>query len=123
MSQRKPKNTPIGTCECPMKGCAETVPVFRFRQSHENPNMNRQAGKLYVVCPSHGMSQAQEWILAHADITGEPPPEPNTTPESAPAGERETPKPGDDSKTGQPSPPAAAPEPEPEPETDSGLFF
>lgn len=89
------KNTPIGTCECPVKGCDVIAPVFKFRSRSDNPARQRHAGRLYLVCPDHGRSEAQEWILAHATIDGEPPSQPEEAPMPAP---KKDDKPKDDDK-------------------------
>jgi hypothetical protein len=70
-------NKPIGTCECPTKGCSLTCKVFRFRQRNEK--RTRLAGLLYLECPEHGRIGAdgkkatQEYILEHATIETPPP--------------------------------------------------
>lgn len=82
----KERNQPIGTCPCPVKGCDETVPVYRYRQRAELEGRRRHAGKLYVTCPTHGRAEPQEWILEHATIRGEAePPAPKPQPRPAPA--------------------------------------
>lgn len=51
------KNEPIGTVECPVKGCTEECSVFRFRErgADERSIANRRfAGKLYGRCQRHG---------------------------------------------------------------------
>ena len=47
------KNEAIGQVECPAKGCALLVPVFRFK-ARPNERMQRFANKLYCRCPKHG---------------------------------------------------------------------
>jgi hypothetical protein len=47
------KNKPIGTCQCPMNACNETMQVFKFR-GRENVLQRRLAGKFYGNCPAHG---------------------------------------------------------------------
>jgi hypothetical protein len=47
------RNEPIGEVDCPAKGCALRVPLFKFRP-RPTENMRRMAGKLYCRCPTHG---------------------------------------------------------------------
>lgn len=94
------RNEPIGTCECPVKGCDKIVPVYRYRSRTENVARQRHAGRLYLTCPDHGKSEAQEWILEHADITGEAP-KTDTPKEPIMADDKKTePKKDDDKKKG-----------------------
>ena len=78
---RATKNEPIGTCECPVKNCDQVVPVYKFRSRSDNPARQRYAGRLYLVCPDHGRSEAQEWILNNADIGDEHRPKETPVPE------------------------------------------
>ena len=57
------KNISLGKCECPFKGCALQVPVFKFRQRSDDPKKQRMGGKLYGECPAHGRFIDQEWLL------------------------------------------------------------
>ncbi|HZT04336.1 MAG TPA: hypothetical protein VFA39_18965 [Steroidobacteraceae bacterium] len=72
MPRDRTPNKPIGTVECPAKGCTLTCKVFRFRQRNEK--RTRLAGLLYLECPEHGRigidgkKATQEYILEHADI-------------------------------------------------------
>lgn len=86
MPRNRTKNQSIGTCLCPFRSCEIDAPLFRFRAATENEKMQRNAGKLYLVCPKHGRTSDQEYLLAEANITGvaEPQPEPEEKPELEP---------------------------------------
>lgn len=85
MPRDRSPNKPIGTCECPTKGCSLRCKVFRFRQRNEK--RTRLAGLLYIECPEHGRigtdgkKATQEYILANATIESPP----TDTPAQAPA--------------------------------------
>ena len=49
----KERNKPIGTCPCPIEGCAKVMDVFQFR-GRENVTQRRLAGKFYGQCDDHG---------------------------------------------------------------------
>lgn len=59
----KPKKEPVGTCECPLKGCEETAQVFKYQAASEDPNRRRHANKLYCICPKHGRIESNEFLL------------------------------------------------------------
>jgi hypothetical protein len=66
------KNEAIGEVECPAKGCALKVPVYRFR-GRQNEKMQRFANKLYCRCPVHGQfggaagdDAMQDYIAEHS---------------------------------------------------------
>lgn len=96
---------PIGSCPCPVSGCAKRAAVKRFECRATSDAQRRHAGKLYLVCPDHGRlgvdgrSAMQEYILNHQGTTW--------TSEPAAAEETATPTP-------KPAPvKAEAPTPEP----------
>lgn len=70
------KNEPIGTVECPVKGCTEQCSVFRYRERGDSPKSianRRLAGKLYARCTRHGRfdeggPDMQEYILGNAKM-------------------------------------------------------
>jgi cell division septation protein DedD len=80
------KNESIGRVECPVKGCAEECPVYRYRERGESEKSvanRRFAGKLYGRCKDHGRfggdagdTAMQEYILCNATM-------------NAPAGDRQ----------------------------------
>lgn len=92
-----PKNEPIGTVECPVKGCTEPCSVFRYRERGDSPKSvanRRLAGKLYARCTRHGRfdeggPDMQEYILGnakmHAPGAGDRQEPPAKTPASRPA--------------------------------------
>lgn len=59
------KNTPVGTSECPIKNCTQTVDVYRYRGAAGDPKKRRFAGRLYCVCPVHARVENQEYLLEH----------------------------------------------------------
>lgn len=69
MPRNRTKNTPIGFAPCPFKDCDLTGEVFRFRQWNENEKLVRKAGRLYLVCVDHGMTQDQKYLDDHATIS------------------------------------------------------
>lgn len=50
---KRAKNSPIGTVECPHKGCEKTCQVFQFRPRTEG-RTSVFSGKYYAECPDHG---------------------------------------------------------------------
>lgn len=50
----KAKNPQIGTCPCPIAGCAQTMALYRFRERTEDDKRRRYGGKIYGHCPDHG---------------------------------------------------------------------
>lgn len=103
MPRNRTKNTPIGSAPCPFKDCDLIGQVFRFRQQSENANLTRRAGRLYMRCTDHGMTQDQNWLAEHATITdqehgrSDATQTPDETTTSAPEKARE-PKPAADDK-------------------------
>lgn len=61
----------IGTCECPIKGCAHVIPVFKY-EGTEDSSRRRFAGRLYGICPDHKRIENQEYLLCHADLKNPP---------------------------------------------------
>jgi len=57
------KNEPVGDAECPIKNCAESVPVYKYRGASSDPKRRRFEGRLYCVCPVHGRVENQEFLL------------------------------------------------------------
>ena len=57
------KREPVGDAECPIKGCAEAVPVFKYEAASGDTKRRRFAGKLYCSCPIHGRVENQEYLL------------------------------------------------------------
>lgn len=104
------RNEPIGSVECPVKGCSEQCSVFRFRERGESEKSvanRRFAGKLYSRCPEHGQfggaandAKMQDYILNNATMHG-----PKTRQESA--GDRRPPPAAAPAKA--PAKPQAAP--------------
>jgi hypothetical protein len=77
----KEKNAPVGTSECPIKNCAEVVPVFKYRDASGDTKKRRFAGRLYCVCPVHSRVENQEFLLENIkwqdekkDASDAPPP-------------------------------------------------
>lgn len=70
----KVKNQPVGTVECPHKGCTETCKVYRFRPRGEASRKTVFTGKHYCECPKHGRLGADgnptlnEYILCNAKM-------------------------------------------------------
>lgn len=61
------KKTPSGECDCPLKGCDERIPVFKYAGDLES-NKRRFAGRLYGICPTHGRIENHEYFLCHAKL-------------------------------------------------------
>lgn len=59
------KNAPVGTSECPIKGCSETANVYKYRSASDDASKRRFAGRLYCVCPVHARVENQEFLLEH----------------------------------------------------------
>lgn len=105
----KVKNQPVGTVECPQKGCAESCKVYRFRPRAEG-RRTVFSGKHYCECPKHGRIGADgnptinEYILCNAKMDA-----PATAAASpkirAPA---TTPAPSPSASTGSPGAPASS---------------
>jgi hypothetical protein len=105
------KNEPIGTVECPAKGCALLVPVFRFKP-RPTEKMQRFANKLYCRCPRHGQFGGAAGDDAMQDYIAEK----STKCEATSAGNGEAEKPANLQKlpaatSAQPTPPKPAPVP------------
>lgn len=66
---KKQRNQSIGKCACPVKGCDQASPVFKFKARGTDDSQRRFAGLLYGQCPTHGRFGAdgaagiQEYIL------------------------------------------------------------
>lgn len=106
MARNREPNKPIGTAPCPFRNCQEVGKVYRFRAQSDDPGRQRRAGRLYMRCDVHGMTQDQDWILERgsiegapqpdkvsADRPGEPAPEPESKPAKAPASDTPAQKP------------------------------
>lgn len=52
----------IGTAPCPIKGCVEVVPVFKY-EGASDPARRRFAGRMYCRCSTHGRVENQEYLL------------------------------------------------------------
>lgn len=57
------KNAPVGTSECPIKGCSEITNVYKYRSASDDASKRRFAGRLYCVCAVHGRVENQEFLL------------------------------------------------------------
>ncbi len=112
------RNKAVGTCPCPYTGCDEVTPVFRFQSKSADPARQRHAGKLYQVCPKHGMLRDQDWLLENATITGAEP-EPASPPEP-PAGHHDA---DDESPVADPVPAEDQPPASTDDNKDSWGFF
>ena len=66
----KEAKKPIGRAPCPIKGCEETVPVFKY-QGASDPARRRFAGRMYCSCPTHGRVENQEYLLEHIEWSGD----------------------------------------------------
>jgi hypothetical protein len=85
MPRYKPP-TPRGTIACQFKACTLTVPVFRTRESTDDPTRRRFGGRLYGKCPTHGKFEDQEYILEGVKWDEKPEPKPSAAaPAPAPA--------------------------------------
>lgn len=82
----KPKKTSIGECDCPLKGCNEKIPVYRYAGSDE-PARRRFAGRLYGICPAHGRIENSEYFLCHAKLKSPSPGEEPAEEKSPPLSE------------------------------------
>lgn len=83
---KKPKNEPIGSVTCPMRGCEETADVFKYRKRSEEEGRSRFAGKWYSVCPKGHRCEQSDYMLENAKIWGDKKP---AAPVAAPeAGEK-----------------------------------
>ena len=71
MPKIRTPNKPIGECPCPFQGCAHSCRVFKYRARSDSEARRRFAGKFYIVCPLHGRTSDQEWILEKAKIDGD----------------------------------------------------
>ena len=70
------RNEQIGECPCPVKGCALTAAVFKFKQAAGDDQRRRFAGRMYGDCEQHGRfggdgrSGMNEYFLENATIWG-----------------------------------------------------
>lgn len=83
----KKTKAPVGEVECPLKGCAEVVPVFKYAGS-DDAAKRRFAGRLYAICPTHGRIENSEYLLCHAKLNG-----PGELPAESPAESKPQPTP------------------------------
>lgn len=118
----KPDKAPIGDAPCPIKGCAEVVPVFKY-EGASDPARRRFAGRMFCRCPTHGRVENQEYLLENIvwrDASSDAKKPVNHASNASPASTQVTPasKPAAPTKPARaPTPaPASKPEPEPEPE-------
>jgi hypothetical protein len=114
-------NPSIGTCPCPHRGCSEVGQVKKFAHRSTTDQGRRNAGKLYMDCPTHGRigfdgkQGTQDYILEHATLEGHAPPAPK---KSAPPPAPSAPAPVAKRETAAP-PSAPAPRPAPKPAAES----
>lgn len=121
-------NPSIGTCPCPTVWCKETCAVKKFAHRATTDKGRRNAGKLYIDCPTHGRfgfdgrAGMQEWILEHATIDGQAPRKTKVEPEEdakrRSAGERSSSAAPERSRA-EPEKPASAPASAPRAETSA----
>lgn len=115
MAKRKP-NPAIGDCPCPVTGCGLRAEVKKFERRAALDTGTRMAGRLYLICPTHGRLGAdgreamQDFILENATIWDD-----RHAPEPAPA--------PDASSSAPPRPPSPAPKPPPAPTPKPWGFF
>ncbi len=115
----------IGSCPCPIAGCARTADVLKFRERATSDTQRRFGGKLYLRCQDHGRIGAdgsaavQEWILNHKEIKWRSERSPGAAPVEPPAPSSAAPAPAakpavpvaakPEQKTPLPTPPASPP--------------
>ncbi len=119
---RRAKNSPIGTVDCPYKGCPERCKVFKFRPRTEG-RKSVFTDKHYAECPKHGRlgsdgnPAATEYILDNAIIWGpaNPAPVPEKSGAAAHAAAPQNRRVPEQGPGAAPKRAAPAPEPTPKP--------